>query len=101
VAFMGGLGYLVGGPIIGAVFMTFLPEMLRPAGSYEPIITAIIIILVIMYLPRGIVGTPDRWFVAGWRWVVRRVRPSAPIAATAGAAIQASVPVAADEEGAE
>jgi len=74
VAFVGGLGYLVGGPIIGALFMTFLPEMLRKAGSYEPIITAIIIILVIMFLPKGIIGTPDRYLVQGWRWLTKRMR---------------------------
>ena len=51
VAFVGGLGYLVAGPIVGALFMTLLPELLRVAGSYEPIITAVIIILVIMFLP--------------------------------------------------
>ena len=94
VAFVGGLGYLLAGPIVGALFMTLLPELLRVAGSYEPIITAVIIILVIMFMPKGIIGSPDRWLVAGWRRIVRQVRGPA-----AGAA--ASLPVMLDKEGAE
>ncbi len=91
VAFVGGLGYLVGGPIVGALFMTLLPEILREAGSYEPIITSILIILVIMFMPSGIVGSLDRYLLAAFRWIVRR--PTAvPMAAA---------PAVLDEEGAE
>jgi branched-chain amino acid transport system permease protein len=90
VAFVGGLGYLVAGPIVGALFMTLLPELLRVAGSYEPIITAIIIILVIMFLPSGIIGSQDARLLAAGRWVVRQVRRPAT-----------AVPVAVEREGAE
>jgi branched-chain amino acid transport system permease protein len=90
VAFVGGLGYLVGGPIVGALFMTLLPELLRKVGSFEPIITAVIIILVIMFMPKGIIGTPDRLLVAGWRWIARKARP-----------VAATVPVVVEREGAE
>jgi branched-subunit amino acid ABC-type transport system permease component len=81
VAFVGGLGYLVAGPIVGALFMTLLPELLRVAGSYEPIITAIIIILVIMFLPGGIIGSQDARLLAAGRWVWRHAarRPAAAL----------------------
>ena len=80
VAFVGGLGYLVAGPIVGALFMTLLPELLRVAGSYEPIITAVIIILVIMFLPKGIIGSQDARLLALFRKAVRLVRRPPAIA---------------------
>ena len=76
VAFVGGLGYLVAGPVVGALFMTLLPEMLRVAGSYEPIITSIIIILVIMFMPSGIIGSQDKRLLALFRWIARRPAPA-------------------------
>ncbi len=93
VAFVGGLGYLVAGPVVGALFMTLVPEMLRVAGSYEPIITSAIIILVIMFMPSGIIGSQDRRLLALFRMFVRRpaavpARPAAP------------APAAVDEESA-
>ena len=93
VAFVGGLGYLVAGPIVGALFMTLLPELLRVAGSYEPIITSVIIILVIMFLPSGIIGSQDKRLLAAFRRVVRRPAP-AP-------ARRLLVPAPIDEEAAE
>ena len=59
IAFVGGLSYLVVGPIVGAVIVVFLPEILRIAGNVEPIITSAIIILIVMYFPRGILGSID------------------------------------------
>ena len=93
VAFVGGLGYLVAGPIVGALFMTLLPELLRVAGSYEPILTAAIIILVIMFLPGGIIGSQDARLLALFRKIVRR--PSL--------ALRTAIPLAGavEEEGAE
>ena len=44
--------------------MTLLPELLRVAGSYEPIITAVIIILVIMFLPAASSVRQDRRLLA-------------------------------------
>ncbi len=90
VAFVGGLGYLVAGPIVGALFMTFLPELLRVAGSYEPIITACIIILVIMFMPSGIIGSQDARLMAAWRWVSKPLRRAGT-----------PVPVPVDREGAK
>jgi branched-chain amino acid transport system permease protein len=90
VAFVGGLGYLVAGPIVGALFMTLLPEFLRSAGSYEPIITSIIIILVLMFMPSGIIGSQDRRLLALVRWVWRRVGTSAASARPAPISLNAA-----------
>ncbi|MBN1628922.1 MAG: branched-chain amino acid ABC transporter permease, partial [Thermoleophilia bacterium] len=76
VAFVGGLGYLVAGPVIGALFMTFLPELLRVTGTYEPIITAIVIVSVIMFLPSGMIGSQDGRILAFLR-LFRRNRGKA------------------------
>lgn len=92
VAFVGGLGYLVAGPVVGALFMTLLPELLRAAGSYEPIITSIVIILVIVFMPIGIVGSQDRRLLLLFRRLRRR---------PASAAQAASSLVAAKEQGGE
>jgi len=59
IAFLGGLSYLVIGPVAGALIVVFLPELLRVSGKAEPILTAVIIILIVMYFPRGVLGLAD------------------------------------------
>ncbi len=44
-AILGGLGFPILGPIIGALIMTFVPEMLRITGEIEPIFTGFLIII--------------------------------------------------------
>lgn len=56
--FVGGLGS-VGGAALGAVLLTFLPEIFRFAGTYNFIIYSVLLILLIVYLPEGL---------AGFRW---------------------------------
>jgi len=64
-AILGGYTHWLG-PIVGAFLLTFLPELLRPLGPYRPIINGIVLILAIIYLPRGLV---DPRF---WRRVLHR-----------------------------
>jgi branched-chain amino acid transport system permease protein len=61
------------GPIVGAVFLTALPEIIRKASSYRDVVNGLILILVIIFRPQGIVGrgglaliTP-RWWPKRWR----------------------------------
>jgi branched-chain amino acid transport system permease protein len=56
---VGGIFHGLAGPIIGALVVTFIPEYLRMAREYEPIITAIAMILIIVFLPMGILGLVD------------------------------------------
>jgi ABC-type branched-subunit amino acid transport system permease subunit len=77
IAFLGGLSYLVVGPIAGAAIVVFLPELLRVFGNTEPIITAVIIILIVMFFPRGVLGVLD---LHPWR----ALRRTAPQPAAAG-----------------
>jgi branched-chain amino acid transport system permease protein len=50
---VGGLGTLLG-PIVGAFALTLGVESLRAVGDYRLVIYGILIILVIMFLPRGL-----------------------------------------------
>ncbi len=53
---VGGMAHTLAGPIIGALVVTFIPEYLRVAKEYEPIITSAAIILIIIFVPSGILG---------------------------------------------
>jgi len=55
-AVVGGLGHSLVGPIIGSMVVTLIPEYLRIAKEYEPIITSAAIILIIIFMPMGILG---------------------------------------------
>ena len=47
------------GPILGAALLTALPEILRPLKDYRDIFQGVILLLVIIYLPRGLVSFTD------------------------------------------
>jgi branched-chain amino acid transport system permease protein len=42
------------GAVIGAAIITLLPELLRGMGHYRPFFNGLILILIILYSPRGI-----------------------------------------------
>ena len=52
---MGGSG-TIGGPIIGSIFLTFLPEFLRMAVEFQVVLYGLALILVLLFMPQGIVG---------------------------------------------
>jgi len=56
-AVLGGLEFYILGPAIGALVMTFVPEYLRIVKEWEPIITGILLLAVILFFPGGILGT--------------------------------------------
>ena len=77
----GGQGMVLG-PAVGSLVFTFVPELLRMAAFYRMLLYGIILLLVVMYMPRGLVyylrvmlrgrvpGSPtstpaDRSFVSG------------------------------------
>ena len=64
-AILGGTGSPFLGPIIGTFIMTFVPESLRIAKEIEPILTGALLILLIIFLPGGILSLLDlrhrRW----------------------------------------
>lgn len=56
-AVLGGLEFYILGPAIGALVMTFVPEYLRVVKEWEPIITGVLLLVVILFFPGGILGT--------------------------------------------
>jgi acyl-CoA synthetase (AMP-forming)/AMP-acid ligase II len=61
---IGGFSYSLSGPILGALIATFIPEYLRVEAQYQVIFTSAIVILILMFLPFGVIG-----------WVDQKVRP--------------------------
>jgi branched-chain amino acid transport system permease protein len=53
---LGGLGTVLG-PVVGAAAITLLPEMLRVTNELRLIAYGVALILVVLLLPRGVVGT--------------------------------------------
>ncbi len=77
-AVLGGTSTFVG-PIVGAIVLTGLPEVLRAVREYRGVANGLILMLVIVYLPGGLVNP------AGWAKLWRRLRgeraaPGAPTA---------------------
>jgi branched-chain amino acid transport system permease protein len=75
--FVGGLAHSLAGPIIGAFVLTFTPEYFRVAKEYESIITAIVMIFIIIFIPMGILGLYDwriRNRLARIKWFRRESR---------------------------
>lgn len=60
-AILGGVGFAIAGPVVGAFIMTIVPELLRITEGLEPIITGILIVLLVMFLPDGILGLSGSW----------------------------------------
>jgi len=62
-AVLGGMTTWVG-PIVGAVVLTGLPEALRPLKEQRDVVNGLLLMLSIIYLPRGLA---DPRFWGGWR----------------------------------
>ena len=67
---LGGSGTL-SGPIVGAVSVTFLPELLRFADSFRLITYGLILVVATIFLPKGLVP------LMAILW--RRMRVSQPV----------------------
>jgi len=59
-AIVGGMGFAIGGPIVGAFSLTLLAEFLDIPAKAQTLVYASILILVIFYLRGGLVTLPQR-----------------------------------------
>lgn len=59
-AILGGLGFVIMGPLVGSGLMTFVPEMLRVTQEIAPIYMGALLVLLILFQPKGILGLWDR-----------------------------------------
>lgn len=70
---LGGAFYWLG-PIVGAIVFTILPEILRgPMGDFDRVVTGVLLVVIIIYLPRGLVDM-RRMRMLRTRWDNRRAR---------------------------
>lgn len=64
VLILGGIG-TIAGPVIGTIVFFGIPEMLRVARLYRLVVLGVIIVLVVLFMPKGIAGVIrerlDRW----------------------------------------
>ena len=65
-AILGGVNGLTG-PVLGGVILTVLPESLRAFGDFRLVVNGLILVLIVLFLPRGI------WDPARFRqWFARK-----------------------------
>jgi branched-chain amino acid transport system permease protein len=57
--YLGGIG-TVAGPIIGAVIVSLLPELLRGLKEWQDVVYILVLLAILIYAPRGIAGYLDR-----------------------------------------
>lgn len=56
---VGGIGSIAGA-VVGAAVLTIIPEALRATGYYEMMIFAVLLIVVVLFLPGGLITLPSR-----------------------------------------
>lgn len=84
--YLGGIGSIAGS-VIGATIYTVLLEVLRPLGVWRMVLMPLVLVLLMIYRPRGIMGLREfRWLVPGYDLFASRLWRQAQ--ATAGAAPQ-------------
>jgi len=57
---LGGIGYAVMGPFVGSMIMTFFTEITRSTGEIAPMFPGIVLVLVIAFLPSGLLSLLDK-----------------------------------------
>jgi branched-chain amino acid transport system permease protein len=86
-AVVGGIAFVIG-PIVGAILLTILPEVLRFTQDYRQVINGVILIAIVLFRPDGLftrrkgTGNPSR-LLRGWAfvrrsWASRRPQPAPP-----------------------
>jgi branched-chain amino acid transport system permease protein len=58
--YAGGLGSAFG-PLVGAVVISLLPEVFRPLKDYQDLAYGVVLILILIYAPRGMASLPQLW----------------------------------------
>jgi branched-chain amino acid transport system permease protein len=105
-AILGGVGNPIIGPVIGAGILTIIPEALRVVKNFEPMVTGALIILILIFLPQGILGLLQGRKAGDaaefFRRSVRGGRPSRakPGGEPEGAILEGAEPTGGDREGA-
>ena len=64
IVIIGGIGSPVG-PVVGALFIAFLPEVLRLSPTQSQLVYGFLLVMVILVLPRGLTDLATRYSVHG------------------------------------
>ncbi len=71
--YLGGIGSIAGS-ILGATIFTVLLEVLRPLGYYRYVVMPLLLIFLMLYRPRGIMGLREfRWFIPGYELMAAKL----------------------------
>ncbi len=71
--YLGGIGSIAGS-IIGATIFTILLEALRPLGMWRMVLMPLVLVILMIYRPRGIMGLREfRWFIPGFDLVASKL----------------------------
>jgi branched-chain amino acid transport system permease protein len=74
-AILGGIGYSILGPLLGSVVVVYIPEATRISSLMSPLFVGAILILMILFLPSGLLGLLQ-WrsqIVERIKWIGRRI----------------------------
>ena len=80
---IGGLGTLRG-PIFGAVLLSALPEVLRFADDYRELVYALLLVIMVRFMPGGLLGDDSpvwKFLVMIWRKIKPRKKTRADLIA--------------------
>jgi branched-chain amino acid transport system permease protein len=71
--YLGGIGSITGS-ILGATIYTVLLEVLRPLGVWRMVLMPLVLVLLMLFRPRGIIGLREfRWFIPGYQLIAARL----------------------------
>ena len=87
----GGQGTVLG-PAVGALVFTFVPELLRMAAFYRMLLYGVILLLVVMFMPRGLVFYLRRLAASRAPGPAATARDGAPFEAGTGVGESAAGP---------
>ena len=86
---IGGMGTLFG-PLIGVALLTYLPIAFQPLANYSTLVTGVLLVVFLRYLPAGLWGAVLEIVTRGTARWTRRGQPATPAAATATAEVLAA-----------
>ena len=70
---LGGMGSITGS-IISAAVLTLLPELLRFLADWRMLIYSLVLILMMLFRPKGLMGTAEFSLVEIWDFCAQRIR---------------------------
>ena len=70
---LGGMGSITGS-IIAAVVLTLLPELLRFLADWRMLIYSLVLVLMMLFRPKGLLGTAEFSLVAIWDFCAKYLR---------------------------